>query len=98
MFAYLKLRKLLQVVILTLPFTVMAAEAELSIATVQAEQSSISSTATPSITMRADQVPKEEKPNRFSIAGQIYQNRNLIDFQDGTREDSTEPVLLPSYS
>lgn len=98
MFEPLNFRKLLQVVILTLPFTVLATETETQAATVQADQSSISSTPSSSVIMRADQLSVEEKSNSFSIQGQISQSRNLIDFQDGTREDSTETVLLPAYS
>ena len=61
-----------------------------------AVQPSKSSTGT-SVT-RADQLETEvEKPSNFSISADLSQNRNLIDFQDGSREDSTELLVVPSY-
>ena len=118
MFTRSVLRKMLQLVILTLPFTVYALEERISQAAVHADQSSISltsqietpsapfleliplqtSTTSSSQTMKTDQLPPEDIPSKFSITTEVSQSRNVIDFQDGTREDSTEIVVLPSYT
>lgn len=119
MFTVFQLRRWLQVVILTLPFTVSAADTEVSGQTVHADQLSISSTAqiatamsvssatamsVPSATVpqattkSADQMEVEETSSKFSVDLEISQSRNLVDFQDGTRQDATETLLYPVYS
>lgn len=108
------LSKMLQLVILTLPFTVHAADVQSSQAAVNGLQSSKSLTSvsvsqnesqniqavltSQSVVMKADQIPAEEKNSKFSIAAQLSQSRNMVDYQDGSRVDTTEVVILPSYS
>jgi hypothetical protein len=118
MFTRTLLRKVLQLVILTLPFTVEAHEGQRLQAAVNVDQSSKSLTSqlaaqaatsptelafqtainSQSISIKADQLPTEKTPSKFSIDAEVSQSRNMIDFQDGSREDATEVVLLPKYS
>lgn len=102
MFTRTFLRKMLQLVILTLPFTVQAQQLQTSNVAVNADQSSKSLTsqtnANSATVLKADQLLEDETSIQFSIGVQVSQSRNMIDFQDGTREDATEVLLLPKYS
>lgn len=93
----------LQVIIMTSTFGLYAAELVQSIDSNQniliatsATQPSTSSTAVS--VMHADQLEADnETPSSFSINADLSQSRNLVDFQDGSRADSTELLVVPAY-
>ena len=100
----------LQVIIMTSTFGLYAADLAHTGSTTTAQtdsnqntllatsavQPSKSSTAVSTIS--ADQLEAEDEiPSRFSISADLSQSRNLVDFQDGSREDSTELLIVPSY-
>ena len=52
------------------------------------------------VVMSADQAIKIEEKNpgkKFSAAIAISRGRSLVDFQDGSRQDSMEYLFIPSY-
>jgi hypothetical protein len=57
-----------------------------------------SKSSTDSSVLSADQIEaREADPSLFSVTAEVSQSRNLVDFQDGSREDATELLLVPSY-